>query len=145
MPPFLASLFSAGASTLVDSIGEALDKIFTSDEQRIKVTGQVKKIVFAHKERQMEALAAYEKEVTARHATDMKSDSWLSKNVRPCVLVFLVVATVLLAYLTIFFLPPDKAELVEPWLDLLKVLDVTVISFYFGSRGFEKVQHAKRG
>jgi len=73
----------------------------------------------------------------------MRSDSWLSKNIRPCVLAFLIVSTVLLAYLSIFILDADKSELIAPWVELLKVLDIAVIGFYFGSRGLEKVQGIK--
>jgi len=83
-------------------------------------------------------------ELSSRHASDMASDSWLSKNVRPLVLIFLTVATVLLAYLTIFTLGDDKVELIEPWISLLTVLLAAVYAFYFGSRGFEKVQKIKR-
>ena len=67
----------------------------------------------------------------------MKSDSWMSKNIRPLTLAFLTVATVVLAYLTIFLLDEKSVTMVEPWLDLLKVLLVTIYAFYFGSRGFD--------
>lgn len=83
-------------------------------------------------------------ELSKRHASDMASDSWLSKNVRPLVLIFLTVATVLLAYLTIFILSSDKVAIIEPWISLLTVLLAAVYAFYFGSRGFEKVQSIKR-
>ena len=67
----------------------------------------------------------------------MNSDSWLSKNIRPIVLVFLVVATVLLIFIdagTIRFVVEDK------WTDLLQLVLITVIGAYFGGRSLEKVK-----
>jgi len=68
---------------------------------------------------------------------DMNSDSWLSKNIRPLVLVFLVVATVLLIFIdagVISFKVEDK------WTDLLQLVLITVIGAYFGGRSLEKVK-----
>ena len=78
-----------------------------------------------------------EKEISSRWEADMKSDSWLSKNVRPLVLVFLVIATVLLIFIdagTIDFVVEDK------WTDLLQLVLITVIGAYFGGRSLEKTK-----
>lgn len=140
---WFANLFSSGASKVVDSLGAAIDKLVTSDEERKQLKVALEKEMNGFKEAQLVAIADYDKEITQRHANDMKSDSWLSKNIRPLTLAFLTVATVVLAYLTIFLLDEKSVALVEPWLDLLKVLLVTIYAFYFGSRGFEKVQAIK--
>ena len=140
---WLTKLFSAGASTLVDSLGTAVDKLVTSDEERLKMKATILKEVNRHKKEQLEAISTYDKEITSRHAADMKSDNWLSKSVRPLILVFLTVATVVLAYMTIFTLDEARIAIIDPWVDLLKVLLITAYSFYFGSRGFEKVQNIK--
>ena len=140
---WLASLFSGGAATLVDSLGTAIDKLVTSDEERKQLKIALEKEMNGFKESQLAAMSDYDKEISGRHKNDMKSDSWLSKNIRPLILAFLTVSTVLLAYLSIFILDERSAHLIEPWVDLLKVLLVTSYSFYFGSRGFEKVQMIK--
>ncbi len=140
---WFANLFSSGAAKVVDSLGTAIDKLVTSDEERKKLKVALEKEMNGFKEAQLAAMADYDKEITQRHANDMKSDSWLSKNVRPLTLAFLTIATVVLAYLTIFLLDAESVKMVEPWLDLLKVLLVTIYAFYFGSRGFEKVQAIK--
>ena len=78
-----------------------------------------------------------EKNITARWDVDMKSDSWLSKNVRPMVLIFLVVCTMLMIFIdagTINFLVEEK------WTDLLQIVLITVIGAYFGGRSFEKIK-----
>ena len=81
--------------------------------------------------------ADMQKQVTERWKMDMNSDSWLSKNIRPLVLVFLVVSTVFLIFIdagVISFKVEDK------WTDLLQLVLITVIGAYFGGRSLEKVK-----
>jgi len=74
-------------------------------------------------------------EVSKRWQSDMKSDSWLSKNTRPMTLIFLTIALVLFILLDGF----DISFGIEMgWIDLLKSLLITVYVAYFGSRGAEK-------
>lgn len=129
----LKKLFSAGASELVDSVGNAIDKIHTSAEEKELVKAEVNK-----------AIQQFEKdlelEVTKRWQSDMASDSWLSKSIRPLVLGWLVVCTTLLIFIdagVINFTVEDK------WVDLLQLVLITVIGAYFGSRGLEKVKNGK--
>lgn len=136
---WLTNLFTSGASELVDTIGGVVDSLFTSDEERLTIKARIKAAIMAHKEKQMSFVAEYDKEISKRHETDMKSDSWLSKNVRPMVLIFLTLATVILAYMTIFILPIEKVVLITPWIGMLTTLDGIVYAFYFGSRGLEKM------
>ncbi len=75
-------------------------------------------------------------EISKRWASDMKSDSWLSKNTRPLSLIFLSV-------MTIAFIWVDSHENIsftveQEWIGLLKTLTTTVYVAYFGSRGVEK-------
>ena len=75
-------------------------------------------------------------EVSKRWESDMKSDSWLSKNTRPLSLIFLSV-------MTIAFIWVDSHESIsftveQEWIGLLKTLTTTVYVAYFGSRGAEK-------
>lgn len=142
---WLTSLFSKGASELVGTLGEAVDRLVTSDEERLVLKNELKAAVLTFKQSQLEFVAKYDEQITKRHATDMASDSWLSKNVRPVVIGFLTGATVLLAYLSIFTLEVSEIILVTPWIDLLQVLLVTVYAFYFGSRGIEKVRRIQNG
>ena len=79
-------------------------------------------------------------EVSKRWDSDMKSDSWLSKNTRPMSLIFLTISMVLLILLDSF----DWSFTVSTgWVDLLQTLLVTVYVAYFGSRGAEKFQTIK--
>jgi len=80
-------------------------------------------------------------EVSKRWESDMKSDSWLSKNTRPLTLVYLTIITslyIVLDSLDIAF------DIDESWVELLKTLLVTIYVAYFGSRGFEKYNTIKK-
>ena len=74
-------------------------------------------------------------EITKRHNSDMLSDSWLSKNVRPLILIYSWV----LISIMIFF----KNEIEMAYINMIQVLAVTVNSFYFGSRAYNKFQQIK--
>ena len=126
----MTKIFSAGAGELVKSVGGVIDNLTTSKEEKLEAERKIKELVASY-EVQME------KEISSRWEADMKSDSWLSKNVRPLVLVFLVIATVLLIFIdagTIDFVVEDK------WTDLLQLVLITVIGAYFGGRSLEKVK-----
>ena len=76
------------------------------------------------------------KEVSSRWRSDMKSDSWLSKNTRPLALIFLTASAVLMMSIDSLHL---QFNVDEEWISLLKTLLVTVYVAYFGSRGAEKI------
>ena len=85
----------------------------------------------------IKAEADMQKNVTERWRTDMTSDSWLSKNVRPLVLMFLIFCTMLLIFIDAGKLD-FKVE--DNWVDLLQILLLTVIAAYFGGRTIEKTR-----
>ena len=143
---WFTDIFSSGASKLVDSVGSAIDSLVTSDEERLKLKNELNQQVNDFKKTQLSHVENLEKEISTRHKTDMQSDSWLSKNVRPVILIFLTAATVLLSYLTIF---ADLTELqvtaLEGWLPLLQTLLISSYTFYFGGRSYEKSVKIKKG
>tara|TARA_R110002050_G_scaffold51704_2_gene118593 strand:- start:29 stop:481 length:453 start_codon:yes stop_codon:yes gene_type:complete len=81
-------------------------------------------------------------EVSKRWSSDMKSDSWLSKNTRPMTLIFLTVSMVILILLDSFKIDFSVSS---GWVDLLKSLLITVYVAYFGSRGVEKFKKISNG
>ncbi len=140
---WVSTLFSGGVSKVVESLGTAVDKLVTSDEERLKMKAIIEKEMYNFEKKQLSAIAKYDQEVTARHAADMKSDSWLSKNIRPLVLAFMSVTVMGLAFSSIFILDVAEVELVKPWIALFTALLVTMYAFYFGSRGAEKIIHLR--
>ena len=126
----LTKIFSSGAAELVKGVGGVIDNLHTSKEEKLEAERKIKDLVMGYE-------AETQKQVTERWKMDMQSDSWLSKNIRPLVLVFLVVSTVLMIFIdagTINFVVEDK------WTDLLQLVLITVIGAYFGGRSLEKVK-----
>ena len=124
----LGKIFSSGATELVKGVGGVLDNLITSKEEKLAAEAKIKEII-ANYETEME------KNVTSRWTADMNSDSWLSKNVRPLVLIFLVVCTMLLIFIDAGKL---NFNVKDSYVDLLQLVLITVIGAYFGGRSFEK-------
>lgn len=139
----LSKLFVSGIDRVIETTGKALDELITSSEEKLALKLAIEKELNTLKAAHLKAIEIENIEVTKRHVADMGSDSWLSNNIRPLVLAFLTFFTMLLAYTTIFLLNSEQVEMVEPWLDLLATVLVTVYGFYFGSRGYEKVTKMK--
>ena len=126
----IGNLLSKGTAELVKNVGRVIDNLHTSAEEKLDAERKIKDMIMGYE-------AEMQKQVTERWKLDMNSDSWLSKNIRPLVLVFLVVATVLLIFIdagVISFQVQDK------WTDLLQLVLITVIGAYFGGRSLEKVK-----
>ena len=130
----LNKLISGGASKLVDSVGSILDDVITTDDEKLEAKRKLKQLILNHE-------AQLQKNVTDRWKADMNSDSWLSKNVRPLVLVFLVVSTVLMIFIDAGAI---SFTLEEKWTDLLQLVLITVIGAYFGGRSLEKTKKIKK-
>jgi len=126
----LGGLLSGGAADLVKGVGGVIDSLHTSEEEKLEAEQKIKKII-ANYEIEME------KNITNRWQADLKSDSWLSKNVRPLVMVFLIVCTMLLIFIDAGAL---NFEVKSSWVDLLQLVLITVIGAYFGGRSLEKVK-----
>ncbi len=124
----LSKLFSGGAADLVKGVGNVIDNLHTSGEEKLAAENKIKELI-ANYEVEME------KNITSRWKADMNSDSWLSKNVRPLVLIFLVVCTMLLIFIDAGKL---NFNVKDSYVDLLQLVLITVIGAYFGGRSFEK-------
>ena len=126
----LGNLLSGGAADLVKGVGGVIDDLHTSEEEKMAAEQKIKELI-ANYEVEME------KNITSRWEADLKSDSWLSKNVRPMVLIFLIVCTMLLIFIDAGAL---KFNVKDSYIDLLQLVLITVIGAYFGGRSFEKVK-----
>ena len=123
-------IFASGATELVKEVGNVVDDLTTSDEERLLAKQKLEQMIFDFESKMQE-------EVSERWKADMNSDSWLSKNIRPLTLAFLVVATVLL-----IFIDAGAIDFVVDanWKDLLQIVLITVIGAYFGGRSYEKIK-----
>ena len=124
----LNKIFSGGAKELVEGVGGVLDNLTTTKEEKLEAQRKIQELVSDYETKM-------EQNTTDRWKADMNSDSWLSKNVRTLVLIFLVISTVLMIFIdagTIAF------EVEAKWTDLLQLVLITVIGAYFGGRTMEK-------
>ena len=126
----LTKMFSGGAADLIKSVGGVVDNLTTSKEEKLEAERKVKELI-ANYEIEME------KNITSRWEADLKSDSWLSKNVRPMTLIFLIVCTMLLIFIDAGAI---NFNVRDSYVDLLQIVLITVIGAYFGGRSFEKIK-----
>ena len=118
---------------LIGNAGTILDEVITTDEERLEAKRKLKELILGHE-------AQMEQNITDRWKADMASDSWLSKNVRPLMLIFVMVCTMLLIFIDAGFL---AFEVEEKWTDLLTMVLITIVGSYFGGRSLEKVRNGK--
>lgn len=124
----LNSIFSKGASNLVKDVGNVLDELTTTKEEKLAAELKIKELVARYE-------ADIERNVTDRWMSDMNSDSKLSKNIRPMTLIFLVVCTMLLVFIDSGNIDFNVSE---NYIDLLQIILITTIGAYFGGRTIEK-------
>jgi cation transport ATPase len=118
---------------LVGDAGNIIDNVVTTKEEKMQLKNEMKKMI-------LDSENDLQKNVTDRWKADMKSDSWLSKNVRPMTLIFVLVCTMLLIFIdagTIEF------HVEEKWTDLLQLVLITIVGSYFGGRSIEKLKSGK--
>ena len=132
MKKLLEKLFGVGSS-VIGEVSEAVDRFIRTKEERDAFEKEMTEIF-------IRAEADMQKNVSERWRYDMESDSWLSKNVRPLVLVFLILNTMILIFVEAGVI---SFEVKGEWISLLQVVLLTVIGAYFGGRSIEKVNKAK--
>jgi len=122
-------LFGKGTD-VAGKVGGLVDRFVRTKDEKAEFEKEMTKIL-------IDAEADMQKNVTERWRADMNSDSWLSKNVRPLVLMFLIFNTMLLIFIDAGQI---KFKVEDNWVDLLQVLLLTVIAAYFGGRTVEKTR-----
>ena len=125
----LKKLFSSGAKELVDSVGNAIDKIHTSAEEKELVKAELEKHILNYEEK-------IQQEVTKRWEADMQGN-WLSKSVRPISLLFLLFVLTIFTLVDFSFIDLD---IKDSWIDLWQLLAITAFGAYFGGRSYEKIK-----
>jgi hypothetical protein len=130
MGKILAKLFGGVGADIAGKISGIIDKHTFSKEERAKLKQEMDKVF-------IDAEADMQKNVTERWKADLQHGNWLTKSVRPLVLIFLVVSTVVMVFIDSGFIAFDVEE---KWTDLLQLTLITVIGAYFGGRSIEKVK-----
>jgi len=130
---FISKLFTSNTKDLVGEVGNVVDDLTTTEEEKLEAKRKIKEITLNFE-------AELQKEVSKRWEQDMNSDSWLSKNIRPLTLIFLVFCTIIL-----IFIDSGKIDfkVQDQWIDLLQIILITIIGAYFGGRSYEKIKRLK--
>tara|TARA_S200002703_G_scaffold7795_1_gene8034 strand:- start:469 stop:927 length:459 start_codon:yes stop_codon:yes gene_type:complete len=130
MKELLPETIAETTGTVVDKLGGLVDRFVRTKDEKAEFEKEMTEIL-------IEMEAEMEKNVTERWNADMASDSWLSKNVRPLVLIFLIVNTMILIFIEAGVV---EFNVKQEWISLLQLILTTVIASYFGGRSYEKVK-----
>lgn len=133
---WLKTLFTNSAAKVVDSVMKGLDELFTSEEEKLKAKEILEKQMQEYNTELAEMISKEQEQLTERHRIDMASDSWLSKNIRPLSLIF-----ILLLY-TFFSISSGNLgafKVQDEFIKLIGTWGMVIMSFYFGGRSFEKI------
>ena len=121
------------------SIGEkVLDKVLPDPEARAKAQAMLLEMQQKGELAQLQADMNEQDNLTKRAEADMKSDSWLSKNIRPMTLIF-----ILLTYTVFGMMSAWEIEVNNNYVELLGQWGMLIMSFYFGGRTLEKIMDMK--
>jgi uncharacterized membrane protein (DUF106 family) len=124
----LASLLGTEVKSILQNLTGFVDKLVVTKEEKAKI---IQEITNAENQIQLQI----QQTITERQRIDMNSDSWLSKNVRPMVLISIIVLFLFLS----FFDGANWLQVPEGYISILKNWGELAFMFYFGSRGIEKV------
>jgi|TARA_X000001382_G_scaffold32926_2_gene21635 hypothetical protein len=130
MSKLLSKLFGNAGGSVVDKLAGVADRFIRTKDEKAAFEKEMTEIL-------IKAEAEMQKNVTERWQADLQHGNWLTRSVRPLVLVFLIVSTVLMVFIdsgSIAF------EVEEKWTDLLQLVLITVIGAYFGGRSVEKLR-----
>jgi len=115
-----------------------LDQVVPDPEAKAKAQAELALLQqngeLAKMANETELFKAEQQNLTDRHAADMRSDSWLSKNIRPMTLIF-----ILAGYFTFAMMSAFGKDTNESYVQLLGQWGMLIMSFYFGGRTLEKI------
>ena len=115
---------------VIKEIGNAIDKLTTTEEEKLEIKKQVQQIL-------EDADTKAQEQISDRWKSDMQSDSFLSKNIRPMVLIYL---TVIFSSLAFFDGNVGSFKIAEEYIPIFQTLLVTVYGAYFVGRSWEKTK-----
>ena len=115
---------------VVKQVGDVIDNLSTSEEERLEAKRKMEEVL-------MQAESQAQEQVTRRWEADMKSDNWLSKNIRPLICIFL---TAIFVVLSVFDGNVGEFVIQESYIPIYQTLLITVYGAYFAGRSIEKIR-----
>ena len=134
MSKLLTKIFGNAGGGILKSLSNVADKFITTGDEKRAFQKEMEQIF-------LDAEATMQQNVTERWKADLEHGNWLTRSVRPLVLIFLIVSTVVMVFV-------DSGSIVfnveEKWTDLLQLVLMTTIGAYFGGRSVEKFNQIKK-
>ena len=130
MSKLLAKLFGGAGGSILEKLSGVADKFIQTKEEKDQFQKEMTEIM-------IKAESEMQKNVTERWQADLQHGNWLTRSVRPLVLIFLIVSTVLLVFIDSGAM---SFNVEQKWTDLLQLVLITVIGAYFGGRSIEKLK-----
>tara|TARA_R100000935_G_scaffold32249_1_gene52786 strand:+ start:53 stop:439 length:387 start_codon:yes stop_codon:yes gene_type:complete len=115
---------------VIEKLGNVVDNLSTSKEEAMAAKKAIKEVL-------VRAEANAQEQVTRRWEADMKSDNWLSKNIRPTICVFL---TAMFVVISIFDGNAGEFTIAPSYVPIYQTLLITVYGAYFAGRSIEKIK-----
>lgn len=115
---------------VIEKLGNVVDNLSTSKEEAMAAKKAMKEVL-------VQAEAQAQEQVTRRWEADMKSDNWLSKNIRPLICIFL---TAIFVVLSVFDGNVGGFTIQESYIPIYQTLLITVYGAYFAGRSIEKIK-----
>ena len=126
----MSKLLSFLGGGVIEKLGNVVDNLSTSKEEAMAAKKAMKEVL-------VQAEAQAQEQVTRRWEADMKSDNWLSKNIRPLICIFL---TAIFVVLSVFDGNVGGFTIQESYIPIYQTLLITVYGAYFAGRSIEKIK-----
>jgi hypothetical protein len=132
-----------GLDAILNIGGKLIDKLIPDPEAKAKAQFELTKMAqdgeLAKMANDSKMYELEQNNLTERMQADMASDSWLSKNIRPMTLIYILVS-----YLVLAILDAAALDIADAFVELLGQWGMLVMSFYFGGRTLEKIMDMKK-
>jgi hypothetical protein len=132
-----------GLDAVLSIGGKLIDKLIPDPEAKAKAQLELTKLAqdgeLAKMANDSKLYEVEQNNLTERMQADMASDSWLSKNIRPMTLIYILVS-----YLVLAILDASLVDIADSFVELLGQWGMLVMSFYFGGRTLEKIMDMKK-
>jgi len=115
---------------VIKQVGDVIDNLSTSEEERLAAKQAMEEVL-------IQAESQAQEQVTRRWEADMKSDNWLSKNIRPLICIFL---TIMFIIISIFDGNLGEFTISPAYIPIYQTLLITVYGAYFAGRSIEKIK-----
>ena len=134
MSKILAKIFGNAGGSILQKLSGVADKFITTSDEKRAFQKDMEQIF-------LDAEAAMQKNVTDRWKADLEHGNWLTRSVRPLVLIFLILSTVIMVFVDSGSI---NFNVEQKWTDLLQLVLMTTIGAYFGGRSVEKFNQIKK-